>query len=118
MPAETFDAIVVGAGQAGPALAARCSAEGLRTAMIGRAQVGGTCVNSGCIPTKTLVASARAVQLARRGGDYGFAVEGIRVDMARVKARKDGIVAASREGVEKWMRGLANAEVILGEARF
>jgi pyruvate/2-oxoglutarate dehydrogenase complex dihydrolipoamide dehydrogenase (E3) component len=118
MSTETFDAIVVGAGQAGPAVAARCSREGLRTALIERHRFGGTCVNVGCIPTKTLVASARAVQVARRGAEYGFVAEGVRVDMARVKARKDGIVAASREGVEKWVRGLPNTEVILGDARF
>jgi pyruvate/2-oxoglutarate dehydrogenase complex dihydrolipoamide dehydrogenase (E3) component len=118
MPAEGFDAIVVGAGQAGPALAARCSAEGLRTAVVERAFFGGTCVNNGCIPTKTLVASARAMQLARRGAEYGFAAEAVRVDMARVKARKDGIVAASREGIEKWVRGLANTDVIAADARF
>ena len=118
MSTEQFDAIVVGAGQAGPAIAARCSKEGLRTAIIERAHFGGTCVNVGCVPTKTLVASARAVHLARRGAEFGFDVGGVQVDMARVKARKDGIVGASREGVETWMRGLKGAEVIVGEARF
>lgn len=118
MPIETFDAIVVGAGQAGPALAARCSREGLRTAIIERGPFGGTCVNVGCIPTKTLVASARAMHLARRGAEFGFSAGEIRADMARIKARKDGIVKASREGVEGWMRGLANTAVILGDARF
>jgi len=105
MQSETFDALIVGAGQAGPAIAARCSREGLRTALIERGAYGGTCVNNGCIPTKTLVASARALHLARRGAEFGFTAENLRVDMARVKARKDGIVAASREGVERWMRG-------------
>lgn len=118
MSTEQFDAIVVGAGQAGPAIAARCSKEGLRTAIIERGAFGGTCVNVGCVPTKTLVASARAMHLARRGAEFGFDVGGMRVDMARVKARKDGIVGASREGVETWMRGLKHAEVIAGEARF
>ena len=118
MSAETFDAIVIGAGQAGPALAERCSKEGLRTAVIERGHFGGTCVNVGCVPTKTLVASARAIQLARRGGEFGFDAGDIRVDMARVKARKDRIVLKSREGVEKWLRGLAHAEVIIGDARF
>ena len=118
MHSETFDALIVGAGQAGPAIAARCSREGLRTALIERGAYGGTCVNNGCIPTKTLVASARALHLARRGAEFGFTAENLRVDMARVKARKDGIVAASREGVERWMRGLANTELIAGEARF
>ena len=118
MSTETFDAIIVGAGQAGPAIAARCSREGLRTAVIERGAFGGTCVNVGCVPTKTLVASARAAQLARRGSDFGFDAGAVRVDMARVMARKDRIVEQSREGVEAWMRGLAQAEVIVGEARF
>ncbi len=119
MSTETFDAIIVGAGQAGPALAARCSREGLRTAVIERGAFGGTCVNVGCVPTKTLVASARAIHMARRGAEFGFATNGeVRVDMARVKARKDAIVKASTEGVEAWMRGLKHTEVIVGEARF
>ncbi|GAB3489044.1 FAD-containing oxidoreductase [Curvibacter fontanus] len=118
MHQETFDAIVIGAGQAGPAIAARCSREGLRTAVIERGAFGGTCVNVGCVPTKTLVASARTIHLARRGAEFGFQTGDIRVDMARVKARKDDIVRHSREGVEAWMRGLKNTEVITGAARF
>jgi pyruvate/2-oxoglutarate dehydrogenase complex dihydrolipoamide dehydrogenase (E3) component len=116
--AESFDAIIVGAGQAGPALAARCSREGLRTAIIERGAFGGTCVNVGCVPTKTLVASARAMHLARRGAEFGFATGGLRVDMPRVKARKDAIVQASTQAVEAWMRGLKQTEVIVGDARF
>ena len=115
---ETFDAIVVGAGQAGPAIAARCSREGLRTAVIERGAFGGTCVNVGCIPTKTLVASARAMHLARRGAEFGFSTGEVRADMARIKARKDAIVAASRNGVEQWLRGLKGTAVIVGAARF
>jgi pyruvate/2-oxoglutarate dehydrogenase complex dihydrolipoamide dehydrogenase (E3) component len=118
MTCERFDAIVVGAGQAGPAIAARCSKEGLRTAVIERGHFGGTCLNVGCVPTKTLVASARAMHLARRGGEFGFDAGEIRVDMARVKARKDSIVGKSREGLESWMRSLKDTEVIVGEARF
>lgn len=118
MDIEHFDAIVVGAGQAGPAIAARCSREGLKTAVIERHRFGGTCVNVGCVPTKTLVASARAVRLAQRGAEFGFDVAGLRVDMARVMARKNDIVQKSREGVESWLRGLKGAEVIVGEARF
>jgi pyruvate/2-oxoglutarate dehydrogenase complex dihydrolipoamide dehydrogenase (E3) component len=118
MPIETFDAIVVGAGQAGPALAARCSREGLRTAVIERGAFGGTCVNVGCTPTKTLVASARAMHLARRGAEFGFAAGEVRADMARIKARKDAIVQASSQGVETWLRGMAHTEVIRGDARF
>jgi len=115
---DIFDAIIVGAGQAGPAIAARCSREGLKTAVIERHHFGGTCVNVGCVPTKTLVASARAIRQAQRGAEYGFDIEGLRVDMARVKARKDAIVMKGREGVEAWMRGLKNTEVIVGDARF
>ena len=118
MSAENFDVIVIGAGQAGPALAARCSKEGLHTAMVERGHFGGTCVNVGCIPTKTLVASARAVHMARRGDEFGFATGDVRVEMARVKARKDRIVQQSREGVAKWLHGLAHTEVIVGEASF
>lgn len=118
MDSESFDAIIVGAGQAGPAIAARCSREGLKTAVIERHHFGGTCVNVGCVPTKTLVASARAIRQAQRGGEFGFDVDGLRVDMARVKARKDAIVMKSREGVETWMRGLKDTEVIVGHARF
>ena len=118
MHTEPFDAIVVGAGQAGPALAARCSKEGLRTAVIERHHFGGTCVNVGCVPTKTWVASARAVRQAQRGAEFGFATGAVRVDMAQVKARKDAIVRQSREGLEAWMRGLPHTEVLVGEARF
>ncbi len=118
MPIERFDALIVGAGQAGPAIAARCSAEGLRTALIERGPFGGTCVNVGCVPTKTMVASARTIHQARRGDEYGFAVSGLRVDMKRIRARKDAIVARSRQGVEAWMRGLDRTEVIVGEAAF
>jgi pyruvate/2-oxoglutarate dehydrogenase complex dihydrolipoamide dehydrogenase (E3) component len=118
MDTEAFDAIIVGAGQAGPAIAARCSREGLKTAVVERHHFGGTCVNVGCVPTKTLVASARAIRLAQRGAEFGFEVGGLRVDMARVIARKDAIVEKSRAGVEGWMRGLQGTEVIVGHARF
>ena len=118
MDMESFDAIIVGAGQAGPAIAARCSKEGLRTAVIERLHFGGTCINVGCVPTKTLIGSARAVHQARRGAEFGFATGDIRVDMARVKVRKDEIVRHSRLGVEAWMRGLKQGEVIVGDARF
>lgn len=118
MTNDFFDAIVVGAGQAGPAIAARCSKEGLRTAVIERGRFGGTCVNVGCVPSKTMVASARAVHLARRGDEFGFAAGDIRVDMARVRARKDGIVRQSREALEAWMRGLNRTDVVVGNARF
>ncbi len=118
MQTEIFDAIVIGAGQAGPALAARCSKEGWKTAVIERKHCGGTCVNVGCVPTKTMVASAKAMRQAQRGADYGFSVDAFRVDMARVKARKDAIVMQSRQGVENWMRGSPGVELIAGHARF
>jgi pyruvate/2-oxoglutarate dehydrogenase complex dihydrolipoamide dehydrogenase (E3) component len=114
-----FDAIIIGTGQAGPALAARLSQAGMKVAVIERKQFGGTCVNTGCIPTKTLVASAYAVHLARRAAEYGISIGGqIDVDMKLVKARKDEISGRSNKGVENWMRGLANATVYLGHARF
>ncbi|MBS0338024.1 MAG: FAD-containing oxidoreductase [Proteobacteria bacterium] len=116
--AEHFDAIVVGAGQAGPALAARLGAEGLRTAIVERKLMGGTCVNVGCIPTKTLVASARAVHTARRGVEYGFTAGEVRLDMKAVKARKDGVVKHSSDGVTNWVASMKNVNLIRGHARF
>ena len=114
-----YDAIVIGTGQSGPPLAARLTDEGLETAVIERKRFGGTCVNNGCIPTKTLVASARAAHVARRAADLGITIEGtIRTDMKRVKARKDAIVQESREGVESWMRGLERCTVYHDHARF
>jgi len=114
-----FDAIVIGTGQAGPALAARLARAGWKTAVIERKRFGGTCVNTGCVPTKALVASARAAHVARRGEDFGVRVPGpVTVDMTKVKARKDEIVKRSREGVEKWMKGLRGAKVFEGHARF
>lgn len=118
MSVESFDAIVVGAGQAGPALAARCDKQGLRTAIVERGELGGTCVNNGCIPTKTLIASARAAHLARRGAEFGFSVGEVRVEMARVQARKDRVVQQSRDGLAKWLGSLARCELVHGEARF
>ena len=118
MQTEIFDAIVIGAGQAGPALAARCSEAGWKTAIIERKHYGGTCVNVGCVPTKTMVASAKAMRQAQRGADYGFSVDAFRVDMARVKARKDAMVMQSRQGVESWMRASPGVELIAGHARF
>src|ERR1700759_1236557 len=104
--AEKFDAIIVGAGQAGPPLAGRMTDAGLTVAVIERKHVGGTCVNTGCIPTKTLVASAHAAHLARRGAEYGVGTGSISVDMAKVKARKDGIMLADRSGLEDWIGGM------------
>ena len=113
-----FDAIIVGAGQAGPPLAGRLTAAGQRVAVVERKHVGGTCVNTGCIPTKTLVASAHAAQLARRGADYGVGTGPVSVDMAKVKARKDGIMLADRHGLESWLEGMDGCTVFRGHARF
>ena len=118
MLVERYDAIVIGAGQAGPALAARLGAEGLRTAIIERKLLGGTCVNVGCIPTKTLVGSARAIHMARRGAEYGFSSGDINVDMRAVKARKDGVVRQSSDGLTAWIAGMKNVTLLRGHARF
>ncbi len=114
-----FDAIVVGTGQAGPPLAGRLTAAGWKVAIIERKKFGGTCVNTGCIPTKTMVASAYAAHLARRAHDYGVLLDaGVRVDMKAVKARKDEISGKSRTGVESSLRGMKNCTVFEGHARF
>jgi pyruvate/2-oxoglutarate dehydrogenase complex dihydrolipoamide dehydrogenase (E3) component len=115
---EKYDAIVIGTGQSGPSLAVRLAKAGRKTAIVERKLFGGTCVNVGCIPTKTLIASARAAYVARRGADYGVVVGGdITVDMARVKARKDAVVRQSNEGVTKWLRNAPNLTVLEGHAR-
>ena len=113
-----FDAIIIGTGQAGPSLAARFAATGQTVAIIERHKFGGTCVNTGCIPTKTLVASAYAIHVARRGGEYGFTTGDVRVDIKRVKARKDEAAARSNKGVEDSLRGMTHCTVIQGHARF
>ncbi|HEV2398178.1 MAG TPA: FAD-containing oxidoreductase [Candidatus Sulfotelmatobacter sp.] len=113
-----FDAIIIGTGQAGPPLAVRFAGAGKTVAIIERHKFGGTCVNTGCIPTKTLVASAYAIHVARRGAEYGFSIGEMRVDMKRVKARKDAASARSNKGVEEWLRGTKNCTVIEGHARF
>jgi pyruvate/2-oxoglutarate dehydrogenase complex dihydrolipoamide dehydrogenase (E3) component len=116
---EHFDAIVIGTGQAGPALAVRLAASGRKTAILERKRFGGTCVNNGCIPTKTLIASARAAYVARRAADFGVTIGGtVTVDMPRVKARKDEVVAQSTGNVEHWLRGTTNLSVITGHGRF
>ena len=114
-----FDAMVIGSGQAGPSLADRLTKAGMTAALIERKLFGGTCVNSGCMPTKTLVASAYAAHLARRSREYGVILESpVRIDMARVKARADTVSANARGGVEKWLRGMPGCTVIQGHARF
>lgn len=116
--ATAFDAIIVGAGQAGPPLAGRLVDAGQTVAVVERKLVGGTCVNYGCIPTKTLVASAYAAHLARRGAEYGIGTGEVTVDMAKVKGRKDGIVTADRDGVESWLEGMDGCTLLRGHARF
>jgi pyruvate/2-oxoglutarate dehydrogenase complex dihydrolipoamide dehydrogenase (E3) component len=115
---ETVDVIVIGAGQAGPSLAVRFAAAGRQVVLIEAVRLGGTCVNNGCIPTKTLVASARAAHMARRAADFGVSVGPVQVDLAAVKARKDAVVEQSREGLAAWIRNTANLELVIGEARF
>ena len=108
-----FDAIIIGAGQAGPSLAGRLTGAGMTVAFVERKLFGGTCVNTGCTPTKTLVASAYAAHLARRAADFGVLLGGeVRVDMKRVKARADAVVADSRRGVEHWLRGMSGCTVV------
>ena len=116
--AERYDAIVIGTGQAGPSLAAELAGSGMQVAVIERHRFGGTCVNVGCIPTKTLVASARAAHVANRGGDFGVVIDGaVSVDMQSVKSRKDAVVRRSNEGVENWLKGLEFCTVYEGHAR-
>jgi pyruvate/2-oxoglutarate dehydrogenase complex dihydrolipoamide dehydrogenase (E3) component len=116
---DTYDAIIIGAGQAGPPLAGRLTAAGMSVALIERKLFGGTCVNTGCIPTKTLVASAYAAHLARRAKDYGVRIGGeVTVDMKAVKARKDMISGRSRQDVESWLEGMERCTVYRGQARF
>ena len=116
---KRYDAIVIGTGQSGPPLAARLADEGMKTAVIERKRFGGTCVNVGCVPTKTLVASARAAYIARRAADFGVRIGGpVGVDMAKVKARKDEIVDRGTNGIRKWMQSTDNVTVYKGHARF
>ncbi|HSE13425.1 MAG TPA: FAD-containing oxidoreductase [Rudaea sp.] len=116
--AAHFDAIVLGAGQAGPPLAVEFANAGHKVVLIERKYFGGTCVNTGCIPTKTLLANARVAHMARRGGDYGISTGTVAVDMKKVKARKDEVSGSSRDGVEAWLRSTPNCSVYTGHARF
>lgn len=116
---QNFDAIIIGAGQAGPSLAGRLTAAGMKVALVERKLFGGTCVNTGCMPTKTLVASAYAAHLARRGSEYGIAIESpIRIDMKQVKARAQTVSTNARTNIEKWLGGMEGMTVIRGHARF
>ena len=114
-----FDAIIIGAGQAGPPLAGRLTAAGMKVALVERKLFGGTCVNTGCMPTKTLVASAYAAHLVQRAADYGIVLTGAtHVDMPKVKARADAVTAKARSGVERWLREMDGCTVFQGHARF
>ncbi|MBS0366759.1 MAG: FAD-containing oxidoreductase [Proteobacteria bacterium] len=114
-----YDAIVIGTGQAGPALAVRLSGAGRQVAIIEHGRFGGTCVNNGCTPTKTLIASAYVAHMARRAGEFGIRLgAATTVDMPAVKARKDAVVAQSSAGLEKWLRSQANLTIVRGHARF
>jgi pyruvate/2-oxoglutarate dehydrogenase complex dihydrolipoamide dehydrogenase (E3) component len=113
-----FDAIIIGTGQAGPSLAARLTAAGKTVAIVERHLVGGTCVNTGCMPTKTLVASAYAAHLARRGADFGVLTGDIRIDMARVHARSRKITLDARNGNETWLREMERCTLLFGHALF
>jgi pyruvate/2-oxoglutarate dehydrogenase complex dihydrolipoamide dehydrogenase (E3) component len=116
---KTFDAIIIGTGQSGPFLAVRLAKAGSRVAIVERNKFGGTCVNTGCIPTKTLVASAHVAHVARHAGEYGIALSGpVTTDMKKVKERKDGIVRQSNQGVESLLRTQTNCTVLEGHARF
>ncbi|NYF90724.1 FAD-containing oxidoreductase [Tunturiibacter empetritectus] len=116
---QDFDAIIIGAGQAGPSLAGRLTQAGWKVAFVERKLFGGTCVNVGCTPTKAMVASAHAAHIARRGGDFGVVRdEPVRVDMKKVLARKNAIVMKSRTSVEGWLRGMERCTVFTGTARF
>ena len=115
----TFDAIVIGAGQAGPSLAGRLSGAGMKVALIERKLFGGTCVNTGCMPTKTLIASAYAARVAARAAEYGVTLSGpISIDMKRVHARAAAVSANARHGIETWLQGMQGCTVFRGQARF
>ena len=114
----TYDAIVIGTGQAGPYVTSRLAGAGMKVAVIERNAFGGTCVNTGCIPTKTMVASAYAARVAARAAEYGVDVGSVRVDMKRVMARKEAVSKESRTGLEDWLRSMENCTVYQGHARF
>jgi pyruvate/2-oxoglutarate dehydrogenase complex dihydrolipoamide dehydrogenase (E3) component len=115
---KRFDAIIIGTGQAGPSLAGRMTAAGMSVAVVERHLFGGTCVNTGCMPTKAMVASAYAAHLARRASDFGVSAGPVSVDMARVHARADAVVRNARDGVESWLRAMPRCTVLAGQARF
>jgi pyruvate/2-oxoglutarate dehydrogenase complex dihydrolipoamide dehydrogenase (E3) component len=115
----SFDAIIIGTGQAGPPLARRLAGAGMKVAVVERGRFGGTCVNTGCIPTKTMVASAYAAHMARRAAEFGVVIDGrVSVDMKRVKQRKDQVSGKSNSGLEASLKSMTNGTVFQGHARF
>src|SRR5438093_4252039 len=115
---QQYDAIVIGSGQAGTPLSTALARAGQRTALIEREHIGGTCINEGCTPTKTMVASARVAYLARRGSDYGVHTGPIQVDMVRVRQRKRDVVDSFRSGSERRITSMPGVDVLRDEARF
>jgi pyruvate/2-oxoglutarate dehydrogenase complex dihydrolipoamide dehydrogenase (E3) component len=115
---HSYDAIIIGTGQAGPTLAKRLTSAGMKVAIIERGKFGGTCVNTGCIPTKTMIASAYAAHLARRSAEFGVVTGAVSVDMRKVKARKDEISGKSNTGIESWLKNMENCTVYEGHGRF
>ena len=113
-----YDAIIIGAGQAGGPLSTTLAQAGWKTAIIERIHVGGTCINEGCTPTKTMVASARVAYLARRGADYGVHTGPVTVDMVKVRQRKRDIVDSFRSGSENRIKSTKGVDLLMGEARF
>ena len=119
MKTEQFDAIIIGTGQAGPPLAVRLAETGLKIAIIERKNFGGTCVNTGCIPTKTLVASAEVAHIVQRAAEFGIEIKGsVQANWKKIKARKDAIVQKASQGVEHWLKNTANISVFQGHAKF
>ncbi len=119
MTPSSFDALVIGSGQAGPSLAVRLADHGWNTALVERGELGGTCVNNGCTPTKTLVASARAAWVARHAADFGVTLAGpVGIDYAAVRARMLAVVQESRDSLARWLGGTGRLSLVRGEARF
>src|ERR1700739_3165765 len=117
MTTTTYDAIIIGAGQAGGPLSTALANAGRKTAIIERVHVGGTCINEGCTPTKTMVASARVAYLARRGADYGGHTGPVTIDMVKVRQRKRDIVESFRSGSERAITSTEGVDLLMGEAR-
>src|SRR5436853_3079544 len=118
MATEQYDAIIIGAGQGGMPLSRALAGAGRKTAIIERTHVGGTCINEGCTPTKTMVASARVAYLARRGADYGVQTGPVSVDMTVVRQRKRDIVTSFRSGGERRLQNTKGLDLLMGEAQF